>query len=128
MSNNIVNFNDYKQRNTKPQPDWNVTLEDSLANMSSEKLMKLYNDIMNDDSIEGQIQDAGLDFTRFVIGKVYELGADAEDKTLSDDMIFITMLFSAALEEYFTGNYENSNGDDNPMYRFLLEMKEGVVE
>lgn len=128
MSNNIVNFSDYKQRNTKPQPDWNVTLEDSLADISSEKLMKLYNDIMNDDSIEAQISDAGLEFTRFVISKVYDLGADAEDKTLSDDMIFITMLFTASLEEYFTGNYENSKGEDNPMYRFLLEMKEGVVQ
>lgn len=75
-------------------------------------------------AIASDIDTATIDFTRFIISKVYDLGADAEDAELADDMIFITMLFTAALTEYFSGTYERSDGIDNTMYRFLKEMKE----
>mgnify|MGYP000140659052 FL=1 len=117
---NIVNLNDFRRKSTTPtaEIDWEL--------VDPEKIMRLYNDILNVkvDGIEADIDTATIDFTRFIISKVYDLGADAEDAELADDMIFITMLFTAALTEYFSGTYERSDGIDNTMYRFLKEMKE----
>lgn len=117
---NIVNLNDFRRKSATPtaEIDWEL--------VDPEKIMRLYNDILNVkvDGIEGDIDEAAIDFTRFIISKVYDLGADAEDAELADDMIFITMLFTAALTEYFSGTYERSDGIDNTMYRFLKEMKE----
>ena len=117
---NIVNLNDFRRKSATPtaEIDWEL--------VDPEKIMRLYNDILNVkvDGIEGDIDEAAIDFTRFIISKVYDLGADAEDAELADDMIFITMLFTAALTEYFSGTYERSDGIDNKMYRFLKEMKE----
>lgn len=117
---NIVNLNDFRRKSATPtvEIDWEL--------VDPEKIMRLYNDILNVkvDGIEADIDTATIDFTRFIISKVYDLGADAEDAELADDMIFITMLFTAALTEYFSGTYERSDGIDNTMYRFLKEMKE----
>lgn len=117
---NIVNLNDFRRKSATPttEIDWEL--------VDPEKIMRLYNDILNVkvDGIEGDIDEAAIDFTRFIISKVYDLGADAEDAELADDMIFITMLFTAALTEYFSGTYERSDGVDNTIYRFLKEMKE----
>ena len=117
---NIVNLNDFRRKSATPaaEIDW--------EQVDPEKIMRLYNDILNVkvDGIEGDIDEAAIDFTRFIISKVYDLGADAEDAELADDMIFITMLFTAALTEYFSGTYERSDGVDNTIYRFLKEMKE----
>lgn len=120
---NIVNLNDFRNKVTTPiEPidliDWEL--------IDPEKIMRLYNDILGTkvDGIEADIDEATIEFTRFVISKLYDMGADAEDAELADDMIFITMLFTAALTEYFNGTYERSDGSDNTMYRFLKEMKE----
>lgn len=119
---NIVNLNDFRRKSATPmhtaEIDWEL--------VDPEKIMRLYNDILNVkvDGIEGDIDEAAIDFTRFIISKVYDLGADPEDAELADDMIFITMLFTAAFTEYFSGTYERSDGTDNTMYRFLKEMKE----
>ena len=117
---NIVNLNEFRRKSATPtaEIDWEL--------VDPEKIMRLYNDILNVkvDGIEGDIDEAAIDFTRFIISKVYDLGADAEDAELADDMIFITMLFTAALTEYFSGTYERSDGVDNTIYRFLKEMKE----
>ena len=117
---NIVNLHDFRRKSATPtvEIDWEL--------VDPEKIMRLYNDILNVkvDGIEADIDTATIDFTRFIISKVYDLGADAEDAELADDMIFITMLFTAALTEYFSGTYERSDGIDNTMYRFLKEMKE----
>jgi hypothetical protein len=117
---NIVNLNDFRRKSaiTATEIDWEL--------IDPEKIMRLYNDILGAkvDDIEADIDDATIEFTRFVISKLYDMGADAEDAELADDMIFITMLFTAALTEYFNGAYERSDGNDNKMYRFLNEMKE----
>jgi len=117
---NIVNLNDFRRKSAIPasEIDWEL--------IDPEKIMRLYNDILSVkvDGIEADIDEAAIDFTRFVISKVYNMGADAEDAELADDMIFITMLFTAALTEYFSGTYDRSDGTDNTMYRFLKEMKE----
>jgi len=119
---NIVNLNDFRRKSaiSAAEIDWEL--------IDPEKIMRLYNDILGnrvDDVARFQdIDDATIEFTRFVISKLYDMGADAEDAELADDMIFITMLFTAALTEYFDGTYERSDGSDNTMYRFLNEMKE----
>jgi len=119
---NIVNLNDFRRKSaiSAAEIDWEL--------IDPEKIMRLYNDILGnrvDDVARFQdIDDATIEFTRFVISKLYDMGADAEDAGLADDMIFITMLFTAALTEYFDGTYERSDGSDNTMYRFLNEMKE----
>ena len=41
-------------------------------------------------------------------------------------MIFISMLFSSALEEYFTKNYSGSNGNDNSVYKWLDAIREDI--
>lgn len=117
---NIVNLNDFRRKSeiSAAEIDWEL--------IDPEKIMRLYNDILGAevDGIEADIDEATIEFTRFVISKLYDIGADPEDTELADNMIFITMLFTASLTEYFNGTYKRSDGNDNTMYRFLNEMKE----
>lgn len=118
--NNIVSLEDFRKSRE-------VDYEIDFSNVDPEKLMRLYEDIMNTnpDTVERDIEHTTIEFTRFVIARLYDIGADPEDPTLSDNMIYITMLFTAALTEYFTGTYEESNGNENILYKYLNDMREG---
>jgi len=113
---NIVNLDEY--RNSHQQDfDWDK--------IDPDKMMKLFEDIMGSDDTETEIDSATIDFTRFIISKMYDMGADPEDAKLADDMIYITMLFTSALTEYFTGEHENSDGINNVMYKYLNDIRKG---
>lgn len=115
---NIVNIDDYR----KKEPEFF-----DIANMPAEKLMQLYNDIMNSESdIDKVIREAGQEITRSIINTLVELGAEPDEENLQQDMIFVTMLFTAGLEEYFTGRHKK--GEGNTMYEYLEAMREGVFE
>ena len=116
---NIVNIDDYR----KKQSEFNF----DIANMDPEKLMQIYNDIMNSESdIDKIIREAGQEITRSIINTLIELGAEPDEENLQQDMIFVTMLFTAGLEEYFTGRH--GKGEGNNMYEYLEAMREGVFE
>lgn len=115
---NIVNIDDYR----KKEPEFF-----DITNMPAEKLMQLYEDIMNSESdIDKIIREAGQELTRSIINTLIELGAEPDEKNLQQDMIFVTMLFTAGLEEYFTGRHKK--GEGNTMYEYLEAMREGVFE
>lgn len=114
---NVVNLDDFR----KEQSDFD------FDKLDPEKIAKLFHDIMNSpDTITDTIRESGVELTRNIITNLYEIGADPQDKVLADDMIFVTMMFTAALEEYFTGAY--AKGEGNEFYRNLVEMKDGIVE
>lgn len=115
---NIVKLNDYR----KTASDKNI-----LSDIDPAKLAKLYEDIMQGDSVHVTIEDATVDFARAIIAQLFEIGIDPEDAAISDDMVFITMLFTAALEEFYTGRHDSSGGEENTMYRYLKEMKDGNI-
>ena len=113
----VVNISDYQKRHEYTD----------ITNLSQDAIQRLLKDILETpNNIQDDIRDAGLEFTRNVINLLHTIGADPEDEILSDDMIFISMLFSSALEEYYTAAYERNKG--NEFYRYLIDMKEGIFE
>lgn len=84
-------------------------------------------DFKNAFNLVKQVDESGTALTKFLITTLYELGIDPKDEKISEDMIFITMLFNSALEEYFTSNNEITNGKKNALYQHLLNMR-GEVE
>lgn len=108
----IVNIADYRK-----------SKEDILANIDMDKLMRLYDDVMNSGNIHDIIEHATIEFTRNIITQMYEMDIDPADEKIADDMVFVTMLFTAVIEEYFTGRYDASDGEENTMYRIIEDMK-----
>lgn len=109
----VVNIADFRKKN--------ITID--LDEIDTEKLMKLYNDVMNTESVHDTIENATIAFARNVIGILYEIEIDPEAE-ISEDMVLLSMLFTSALEEYYTGRYESSGGTENTVYRHLIAMQE----
>lgn len=122
MNDNIIDLKQYRETLEKNEDRNNLWSE-----ASDEKLMKLYNDIMNsDDDIDSVIEESSNHFTRATVNELYEIGADPVQQELSQDVVLITMLYQAAIDEYFKGKYAMSDGVENPMYRFLNIMKKSA--
>jgi hypothetical protein len=121
MSDNVVKLDDF--RNAKPsEVDWSTVLD-----ADPEKLKKLLKDIMeHEQTIEEKVRDSGVEVTRMLITELYDIGADPQQEQLADDMIFITMLYTAAVEEFFTKANEKQKG--NEFYQHLKELKERVLD
>lgn len=111
----VVNIEDFRKKK-----EFDVEID--LDMIDQEKLMKLYNDVMQSDSIHDTIENATIDFARSVISQLYELDIDPEDE-IAEDMVFLTMLFTAVLDEFYTGRYESSGGTENTIYRHVVEMQ-----
>lgn len=115
---NIIDFNK-KLHEKREQETWAIT--DDMIKDLYEKIKQIEE---NKTPIEKGIDAAGIELTKHVINAIYELGGDAEDEDLSNDMIFVSMLFTAALTEYFTKEYRESNGEKNTMYEWFDKMTE----
>lgn len=119
---NVINLEEYR----KKEECYDISAFD-FDGIDPVKMKKLFNDIMNSEpTIESSIRESGVELTRHIITSLYEMGADPQDPKLADDMIFISMLFSSALEEYFTKNYSGSNGTDNSVYKWLDAIREDI--
>lgn len=106
----------------------NSEIDNLWSTASDEKIMKLYNDIMANEpnDLEEIIEESCNVFTRATITELYDIGADPGQSDLSEDIIFITMLYHSAINEYFKGEYADSEGIENPMYRYLDMMKKNA--
>lgn len=119
---NVINLDEYRNKTTEIE----FTPID-FSGIDPVKMKKLFDDIMNTEtSIESDIRERGVELTRHIITSLYDMGADPQDPKLADDMIFISMLFTSALEEYFTKNYSESDGIENSVYRFLDDIREDI--
>lgn len=117
----IVNLDDFRSR--KETYDAKINLD----NISSAKLAQLYEDVMARSNVHDIIESATLDFTHNIVSQLHEMDIDPQESHVADDMIFISMLFGSALEEFFTGRYEISDGKENTIYRHLIEMQKAKI-
>ena len=121
MPDNIVVLDDYRKSKEKEDKCWAA-----IMNADPEKVKKLIADIMRDEpTIEEKINDSTISVTRMLINELYQMQANPEDAQLADDMAFITMLYTAAVEEFFTEANKNKTG--NEIYQYLVDMKEKVL-
>ena len=121
MSDNVVNLSDFRKQKHN-DIDWS-----SVLDADPEKLKKLIKDIMeHEQTIEEKVRESGVEITRMLITELYDIGADPQQEQLADDMIFITMLYTSAVEEFFTKANEKKTG--NEFYQHLIELKERVLD
>jgi len=121
MSDNIVQLDDFRKAK-HDDIDWK-----SVLDADPDKLKKLLKDIMeHEQTIEEKVRDSGVEITRMLITELYDIGADPQQEQLADDMIFITMLYTSAVEEFFTKANEKKTG--NEFYQHLKELKERVLD
>ena len=118
---NIVNLDEF--RKSKNQDiDWSTVLD-----ADPEKLKKLIKDIMeHEQTVEEKVRESGVEITRMLITELYDIGADPQQEQLADDMIFITMLYTAPVEEFFTKANHRETG--NEFYQHLIDLKEKVLD
>lgn len=120
MSDNIVQLDDFRKAK-HGDIDWSTVLD-----ADPEKLKKLIKDIMeHEQTVEEKVRESGVEITRMLITELYDIGADPQQEQLADDMIFITMLYTAAVEEFFTKANEKKKG--NEFYQNLIDLKERVL-
>lgn len=121
MSDNVVKLDDFRKAKSS-EPDWLTVLD-----ADPEKLKKLLKDIMeHEQTVEEKVRESGVEVTRMLITELYDIGADPQQEQLADDMIFITMLYTSAVEEFFTKANEKQKG--NEFYQHLKELKERVLD
>lgn len=121
MPDNIVQLDDFR-KSKHNDIDWSTVLD-----ADPEKLKKLIKDIMeSEETIEEKVRESGFEITRMLITELYDIGADPQQEQLADDIIFITMLYTSALEEYFTQANENKIG--NHFYQNLVDLKKRVLD
>lgn len=118
---NVVNLDEFRKSKTQ-DIDWTIVLD-----ADPDKLKELLKDIMeHEQTIEEKVRDSGVEITRALITELYDIGADPQQEQLADDMIFITMLYTSAVEEFFTKANEKKTG--NEFYQHLIELKEKVLD
>ena len=118
---NIVNLDDFRTI-PKNDTDWADAIK-----YDPEKLKRLINDIMESEpTVEEKVRESGVEITRMLITELYDIGADPQQEQLADDMIFITMLYTSAIEEFFTKANKNKTG--NEFYQNLIDIRERVLD
>ena len=121
MSDNVVKLDDFRKAK-QGDIDWSTVMD-----ANPDKIKKLLKDIMeHEQTIEEKVRESGVEITRMLIAELYSIDADPQQEQLADDMIFITMLYTAAVEEFFTkANYREKG---NEFYQHLIDLKERVLD
>lgn len=116
---NVVNINDYR----KPSYDF-----DDITDIQIDNLLDMIKEMEEKKTdIQKTVDAASIEFQKNMIATMYNLGADPNDEMLSHNMIMVSMLFSAALTEYFTNEYAKTYGESNSMYYWLEQMTEELL-
>jgi hypothetical protein len=127
MVDNIIKFADIQaaRQETDTWEDLS-TLLNGIMNIGTTPIPwpdNIADDIENE-FVFGESMNA---MSRFLIGHLYSVDVDPAG-SISDDMVFISMLFESAIREHKTGEYERSSGQMNTFYKHFNKIRDDIQD